>query len=218
MGITDEDILCLEIAGLCHDLGHGPFSHLFDGRILPRLNKSHEFIHEHASIGILELLIAENNLFPVFEAHNLTRDDIHFIQELILGDSSDAPVGFNWVGRGEKTFLYDILANKRNGIDVDKFDYFARDCHGLGLTKSFDAKRLMKFARFVAYFSSYSNGSGGALIVSPYHRRVFPVTRSSTALEICFHLKEAWNIHEVSITYLCNKFLRFPNAYCLYMV
>ena len=147
MGITDEDILCLEIAGLCHDLGHGPFSHLFDGRILPRLNKSHDFIHEHASIGIFELLISENNLLPAFEAHNLTRADIHFIQELILGDPSEAPVGFNWIGRGEKTFLYDIVANKRNGIDVDKFDYFARDCHGLGLTKSFDAKRLMKFAR-----------------------------------------------------------------------
>eukprot|EP01035_Chromulina_nebulosa_P003668 gene3668-5009_t len=94
LGITDEDILCLEIAGLCHDLGHGPFSHLFDGRILPRLNKSHDFIHEHASIGIFEILITENNLFPAFEAHNLTKEDIHFIQELILGDPCHAPVAY----------------------------------------------------------------------------------------------------------------------------
>lgn len=30
-------------------------------------------------------------------------------------------------GRPEKkSFLYEIVANKRNGIDVDKWDYFAR--------------------------------------------------------------------------------------------
>lgn len=39
------------------------------------------------------------------------------------------------------------MANKRNGIDVDKWDYFARDCHMLGIKNNFDHTRCMKYAR-----------------------------------------------------------------------
>ena len=38
-------------------------------------------------------------------------------------------------------------ANKRNGIDVDKWDYFARDSYHLGIRNSFDHKRFMQLAK-----------------------------------------------------------------------
>ena len=41
------------------------------------------------------------------------------------------------------------MANKRNGIDVDKWDYFARDSYHLGIKSNFDHKRLMHFARVI---------------------------------------------------------------------
>ena len=40
-----------------------------------------------------------------------------------------------------------IVSNERTGLDVDKFDYFARDCHALGLSNMFDHKRFMLMAR-----------------------------------------------------------------------
>lgn len=33
-----------------------------------------------------------------------------------------------------------IVANKKTGIDVDKWDYFARDCYYLGISNNFDYK------------------------------------------------------------------------------
>ena len=33
-----------------------------------------------------------------------------------------------------------IVANKENEIDVDKWDYFARDSHSLGVPSNFDMR------------------------------------------------------------------------------
>ena len=45
--------------------------------------------------------------------------------------------------------ILQIISNERTGIDVDKFDYFARDCHALGFSNMFDHKRFMLMARLV---------------------------------------------------------------------
>ena len=37
-------------------------------------------------------------------------------------------------------YLLQIVANKSTGVDVDKWDYFARDCHHLGIPNSFDLR------------------------------------------------------------------------------
>ncbi|KAM8863771.1 deoxynucleoside triphosphate triphosphohydrolase SAMHD1 [Spinachia spinachia] len=150
--INDRDILCVQIAGLCHDLGHGPFSHMFDGEFIPKARPGHTWKHEDASVAMFNHLVADNDLEPVMSKHGLVLpDDLDFIKEQITRpmDQKDLKET-KWPYRGrpkDKSFLYEIVSNKRNGIDVDKWDYFARDCHHLGIKNNFDSGRFLMFAR-----------------------------------------------------------------------
>ncbi|KAJ8302865.1 hypothetical protein KUTeg_019261 [Tegillarca granosa] len=137
--ITEKDILCVEIAGLCHDLGHGPFSHLFDGKFIPVIRPDSDWKHEEASVKMFDYLLEDNGLVNEFQKYGLTETDRTFIKEQIVGPVSER--------NAEITVIENIVANKRNGIDVDKWDYFARDCHMLGIRNNFDHTRFMKFAR-----------------------------------------------------------------------
>ncbi|KAM4650336.1 deoxynucleoside triphosphate triphosphohydrolase SAMHD1 isoform 1-T1 [Amazona ochrocephala] len=151
LDITQRDILCVEIAGLCHDLGHGPFSHMFDGRFIPLTRPDWKWKHETASVKMFEHLITSNKLEEVMESYGLVlEEDLNFIKEQIGGPTDEAACEISWPYHGrpkEKSFLYEVVANKKNGIDVDKWDYFARDCHHLGIQNNFDYKRLLKFIR-----------------------------------------------------------------------
>ena len=40
-------------------------------------------------------------------------------------------------------FIYQIVSNKLNGLDIDKFDYLARDTHFLNLKYGFDFSRFI---------------------------------------------------------------------------
>ncbi|XP_053173945.1 deoxynucleoside triphosphate triphosphohydrolase SAMHD1-like [Scomber japonicus] len=152
LDITPRDELCVEIAGLCHDLGHGPFSHLFDGMFIRKARPGLNWKHETASIQMFEYLVNANGLQPVMKKYGLELPkDQNFIKEMIAGPlGTNAGQGQEWPYKGRpknKSFLYEIVANKRTGIDVDKFDYFARDCHHLGIQNNFDHRRFIMLAR-----------------------------------------------------------------------
>jgi len=119
------------IAGLCHDLGHGPGSHIWDNEILPIRNINSPFInHEYRSKYMLEQLVCNQKV-------SLTHEDIVFIQELIepTKEYTDIP--------------YHIIHHPKHGIDVDKFDYLQRDCYNIGLEYSWDYIRLMNEAKII---------------------------------------------------------------------
>ncbi|XP_067384745.1 deoxynucleoside triphosphate triphosphohydrolase SAMHD1-like isoform X2 [Channa argus] len=149
LNITPADILCVQIAGLCHDLGHGPFSHLFDGMFMQKARPENKEKHEDVSIRMFEHLVKCNKLELEMVKHGLDLSrDLDFIKEMIY--PKIVKNGEPWPYRGrtkDKSFLYEIVSNKANGIDVDKFDYFARDCHHLGMQNNFDHLRFLMFTR-----------------------------------------------------------------------
>ncbi|XP_006813924.1 deoxynucleoside triphosphate triphosphohydrolase SAMHD1-like, partial [Saccoglossus kowalevskii] len=150
--ISDVDVLCVQIAGLCHDLGHGPYSHMFDNWFIPYVRPKKNWKHEQASVDMFDYLIEDNNLMGVIKDYGLNEKDITFIKEQIAGplQRQNNKTACPYRGREkEKSFLYEIVANKRNGIDVDKWDYFARDCHNLGIPNNFDYRRFQQFARVI---------------------------------------------------------------------
>ncbi|EGZ05483.1 hypothetical protein PHYSODRAFT_566508 [Phytophthora sojae] len=150
--ITNEDILCIKIAGLCHDLGHGPFSHVFDGLFLDQLRKkkliseSFKWSHEQGSVDMFDFLLAENNI--CVEDYALTQQDVIFIKELIWGGPLPNSNGV-LCGRPSRNqrFLYDIVNNAHSGLDVDKLDYFMRDSLHTGAKMSCDTDLLIRNAR-----------------------------------------------------------------------
>uniref|UniRef100_A0A7S2S2L2 HD/PDEase domain-containing protein n=1 Tax=Mucochytrium quahogii TaxID=96639 RepID=A0A7S2S2L2_9STRA len=128
LGISASDILCVQIAGLVHDLGHGPYSHVFDSKVVPRLRDVKvPWSHEDGSVLLLDALIQdydinldEYGLDPV--------EDVKIIKDMILGvDKKERERRDRLNCWPRKRFLYDIVANDESGLDVDKLDYLQRD-------------------------------------------------------------------------------------------
>jgi deoxynucleoside triphosphate triphosphohydrolase SAMHD1 len=130
--------------------------------------------HEDMSVQLLEHLIESNYV-------DMEREDVRLIGDLILG--------WAWrrcANRGrkrrksfDKGFIFDIVSNSRNSIDVDKFDYLARDCYNLNMKFTYDPTRCPVRPP-----------------PPPHLRRLINFSRV-IGDEICFHAKESFNIYSL---------------------
>ncbi|OMO69733.1 hypothetical protein COLO4_28945 [Corchorus olitorius] len=136
LGIDRFDVQTVKIAGLLHDVGHGPFSHLFEREFLPQVLHGFKWAHEQMSAKLIDHIVDVHHI-------DVEAEMIKRVKEMILASSEFAVPK----SAKEKEFLYDIVANGRNGIDVDKFDYIVRDSRACGLGCSFDFHRLMETMR-----------------------------------------------------------------------
>jgi HD superfamily phosphohydrolase len=135
--LDDYIIELVKIAGLCHDLGHGPLSHLFDEWLVTQID-CEMMHHENRSIRILQEII--NTTYVCDMPLNSFIDDnaFNFISELI-NPPDDTP----------NNFIYQIVSNNINGLDVDKLDYICRDSFYLGLNTSFQFTRIINNVKVI---------------------------------------------------------------------
>lgn len=142
---TDADgrvLTCLEIAGLCHDLGHGPFSHTFECAMNAGCAEGEEaFDHEAAGVLILEHVWSYDvGVVDARHLDNLHEPELRLIQSMILGRPVDAVTR----KRTERTpWLLQVVHNVASGFDADRVDYLLRDAHFTGIPLSLDMARLL---------------------------------------------------------------------------
>lgn len=115
----------ISIAGLIHDIGHGPFSHLYDNFI----RKEDEPEHEERGCKIFKDMVKKYNI------------DLTDIEVKMIIDMIDPPEDKHY------NPYYQIVANKVNQIDVDKIDYIQRDCYHIGLKFGGEWSRLLTMCK-----------------------------------------------------------------------
>jgi HD superfamily phosphohydrolase len=123
--ITDRIIELLGIAGMVHDIGHGPFSHLYDSYV----KNIDEQDHEERGLVIFKELCKNHQI-------SLTDKEIKIICEMVDPSPKNR---HNW--------MYQIVANKSCQIDVDKIDYIRRDSYHLKFPFGADLDRIIKYTR-----------------------------------------------------------------------
>lgn len=94
--------------------------------------------HEEGSTMLFQDMVESH---PIL-AEQLSKKQVQEICNLILGDKPE--------GDTQRPWLFEIVSNSRNGIDVDKFDYLCRDAMKINVNhNSFNHDIVMQGARVI---------------------------------------------------------------------
>jgi len=105
---SEEDYQTVRIAALLHDVGHGPFSHIFEHLLEKFLHKT----HEDMNVWIVQKSELKDTLTKLGYDPNM-------IAKLSVG----------WLHKPGKAFMDQII---RSAVDVDKLDFVVRDTFHTG--------------------------------------------------------------------------------------
>ena len=147
--LGDDVLQEVRLAGLLHDLGHGPFSHVFEETLLETQGKNHE--------DVTEWLVLESEVGEILENEGVSKKRI---ADLV---------------RGRRTRKYDgvvsgIVAGQ---VDADKMDYLIRDSFYCGVNYGLvDIHRLIDSldvsSDYQLHFDIAARGALEAFLVARY--------------------------------------------------
>src|SRR5919109_535930 len=110
----------VRLAGLLHDIGHGPFSHVFEPLVVKHLKKTHE--------DFVPWLVNETEVADKLDAAGFSPRKVGLLAVGRLGDR-------------KRPFLDQIISSS---VDVDKMDFIVRDSFHTGAGYgSVDVHRLL---------------------------------------------------------------------------
>jgi len=118
---NDDEYQMIRIAALLHDVGHGPFSHIFEHLLVKFLSKTHEDIN-------------------VWVVQKSELKDI--IRKLGFDANEVAKLSVGWLHKPNRAFMDQII---RSAVDVDKLDFVVRDTYHTGAQYGYvDVLRLIQ--------------------------------------------------------------------------
>lgn len=106
--LSEDEIQTIRIAALLHDVGHGPFSHVFEHLLVKFLNKNHE--------DMTTWIIQKSELSDIINGLGY---DPNVIGKLAVGS----------LHKPGKAFIDQII---QSSVDVDKLDFVVRDTYHTG--------------------------------------------------------------------------------------
>jgi len=187
------------IAGLLHDIGHGPYGHFFDDNFLSRYNLTHEMLGREIIVRKLGSIIKKirRSLSGPFEkGEHLRPDYIGFlIKKPPDGSAARVP---RWL-----SFLQQLFSGL---YTVDNLDYVQRDAYMTGFSIDIvDINRLLFYSFFseqgltlhqagVSAFTRFLNARLNLYANIYYHR---------TGRAIDFHMQEIFR-DTMRIIFPCN--------------
>ncbi len=139
----------MRLAGLLHDVGHGPFGHFFDAHFLSHYDLTHEtlgalIIEQELAELIEQLCRSPAGVFPA--EHHLRASDIAWLIQRPRGAVSTSGASVN----AEQPRWMHFLRSLFCGIyTVDNMDFVLRDAFMTGLNpKAFDLQRILHYSSF----------------------------------------------------------------------